>query len=101
MVSELEHELEAAMVRIAGEAKDLGYNPTYFLRMIHEIGGLRTAKQLVLSATPSDGFLRLWEMGRLDLTVEALLLQPRFRTLVTAQEALAARKRLAEYGYEI
>lgn len=37
---------------------------------------------------------------RLDLTVEALVLQPKWATLFSEHELQTARKRLAEYGYE-
>ncbi len=96
-----QHELEAALVRVANESKALGYNPTSFLRMIHELGGLQTTKQLINSDTPSDGFVKLWEMKRLDLTVEALVVESKqFRTLFLTSEILRARHRLKGYGYE-
>jgi len=39
------------------------------------LGGLATAKQLLWSETPSDGFTTLWAHHRLDLTVEAHVLE--------------------------
>jgi hypothetical protein len=39
---------------------------TRFLQMISEQGGLATARQLLWSDTPSDGFTTLWEHHRLD-----------------------------------
>ncbi len=96
-----EHQLEAAMVHVANESKAIGYNPTYFLRMIHEIGGLATAKKLITSDAPSEGFVKLWEMGRLDLTIEALAVgSAEFRPLFSSTEILKARKRLRDYNYE-
>jgi hypothetical protein len=95
-----EHALEAEMVRIANEAKANGYNPSYFVRMIHELGGLATAQKLISSDAPSEGFVRLWELNRLDLTVEALALKPEYRALFSASEVLAARKRLSDYGFQ-
>jgi hypothetical protein len=38
--------------------------------MVNEMGGVGAAKKLINDPFPSDGFRRLWETGRLDLTVE-------------------------------
>ena len=94
-----EREFDRAMRRLYDDAKDAGYNATYFLRMLNEIGGIATAKKLVMSPRPSEGFTRLWEMERLDLSVEALVLEPHWRPLFTAEERRAARRRLEDYGH--
>lgn len=55
-VHELELRFHRAMIRIYEDAKrDAGYTATRFLQMISERGGLATARQLVVSSTPSDG----------------------------------------------
>jgi hypothetical protein len=42
----------------------------------------------------------LWERGRLDLTVEALVFDnAKFQSLFTAEEVEIARKRLVRYEY--
>ena len=82
------------------EAKAAGYNATYFLRMLNEIGGVATAKKLVASTQPSDGFTKLWEMKRLDLSVEALVLDPKWTMLFSDPERRAARRRLEDYGWQ-
>lgn len=43
--------------------------------MLHERYGHDTALHLIHSPDPSIGFTHLWERGRLDLTVEALVLR--------------------------
>lgn len=63
-------------------------------------GGLAAAKQLLAVDKPSQGFTELWERGRLDLTVEALVLRPEFSPLFTRSELRTARRRLEEFGYE-
>jgi hypothetical protein len=93
-------QFDQRMVDIYRTAKsELGYNATYFLRMISERGGLATARSLISSATVSEGFTALWERKRLDLTVEALVLQEEFAGLFTEDELDMARDRLAQYGY--
>jgi hypothetical protein len=88
-----------AMRKLYLDAKDAGYNATYFLRMLNDFGGVTTARRLLASSQPSEGFTRLWEMGRLDLSVEALILHDRWRRLFSTEERTAARERLANYGW--
>ncbi|RRQ27388.1 DUF262 domain-containing protein [Rhodococcus sp. Eu-32] len=78
---------------------EAGYNATYFRSMLAEIGPVATAKKLLASPTVSDGFASLWERGRLDLTVEALVLDARFETLFDLDELEVARRRLEQFDY--
>jgi hypothetical protein len=78
---------------------EAGYNATYFLQMLSAHGPTETARRLITSSKPSEGFTALWERRRLDLTVEAHVVQDRFQVLFTDAERDAARQRLAEYGY--
>lgn len=61
------------------EAEALGYRPTLFKQMLSAQGGAATVRQLLVKGKPSDGFRRLWELGRLDLTVEALIVETKWR----------------------
>jgi len=98
----LVREFHAAMARIYTRAKsEAGYNATRYLQMVSEMGGFATARQLLDAPGVSDGFTHLWERGRLDLTVEALVLQPDWRGLFTSGEVGIARDRLTSYGYEV
>jgi len=54
---------------------EIGYRPTVFLDMLHKRGGVSTAKQLINACKPSDGYTRLYEENRLDLTVEAVVIE--------------------------
>jgi hypothetical protein len=94
-----ERAFNKAMRRLYDEARAEGYQAGYFLKMLAEHGGVATAKQLINSSTPSEGFARLWELGRLDLTVEALALEPEWRALFTREELQRAETRLREYGW--
>ena len=45
------------MLRIYADAKrEVGYIATYILRMLSERGGVGTARRLIASNQPSDGF---------------------------------------------
>lgn len=67
--------------------------------MIAEYGGLATARKLLHSPSVSDGFAALWERGRLDLTVEALVSRPECAGLFTEDELGIARHRLDQFGH--
>ena len=100
-LEELERLFDEAMFSIYRRAKDEAqYNATIFLSMLTRDRGLRTAKYLINSSKPSDGYTALYERNRLDLTVEALVVENRrWHDLFTAAEVERAVKRLAQYGY--
>jgi hypothetical protein len=80
--------------------KECNYLAKRFLQMLHEHRGLETARILLHASKVSDGYVALWELKRLDLTVEALILAPEWHSLFSDQDRHIARKRLAEYGYK-
>lgn len=101
MLNDTKHRFDMAMMDIYHRARnEAKYTATRFLQMLHEHRGLETARILLHSSTVSDGYTALWERGRLDLTVEALILQPQWVTLFTDEEREIARKRLREYSYD-
>ncbi len=83
----------------ARAAKECDYRPVRFLQMVAKRGGLATARDPLSSPRPAEGLLTLWERGRLDLSVEALVCQEPWRALFTEEEVKIARKRLADLGY--
>jgi len=99
-MKDLEGSFDLEMVGISERAKkECGYNATRFLQMVTESGGLATARALLRGTDISDGFAALWERGRLDLTVEAVVLRDPWKTLFTEHELDVARKRLEDLGY--
>ena len=79
--------------------KEANYTATYFLSMLSDYGGLGTARRLLASSEVSSGFAALYERGRLDLTVEVLVMKPEFASLFTEEEIHIARQRLDDLGY--
>jgi hypothetical protein len=77
------------------------YNPGYFRKMLEDIGGLETAKKLLTANTTAQGFTKLWELDRLDLTVEALIIdnKEKYKRLFNDKETEIAEKRLRELNY--
>src|SRR2546425_4604244 len=97
MPSDLEKRFNEAMLDVYRRAKaDAGYNATRFLGMVSEMGGCETARTLLHAPTVSEGYTALWERGRLDLTVEAVILQPEWRDLFSEH----ARSRAANPDYD-
>ena len=89
------------MLQIYHQAKKhCNYNATRFYQMVNEKGGLATAKTLLASQEPQSGLTTLWECGRLDLSLEALVIDPRFEELFSKEEREGARERLVACGYE-
>jgi hypothetical protein len=97
----LERQFDVAMFNIYKRAKkEAGYNATIFLQMLYERGGLKTAKHLINTPKPSEGYVHLYEKNRLDLTVEAMVVEtPQWHDLFTSDELAKAHRRLAQYNY--
>ena len=100
MSYDVEAQFDAAMHEIYRRTKEeTGYNATRFIQILNEHRGIETARMLLHSPT-SEGYTALWERDRLDLTVEALILDnPEFHTLFEPEEVEMARNRLRDYRY--
>ena len=94
-------QFDAAMMDIYRSAySEAHYNATRYHQMLADHGGLETAQILINAGTVSDGYAALWERGRLDLTVEALVFDhPEYHHLFTPEELVRVRERLQEYRY--
>jgi hypothetical protein len=96
---ELERRFDGAMMEIYERAgREVGYWATRYLQMLRRKGGLATARHFLRSKAESEGYVKLREAGRLDLTVEALVQQPEWAQLFTEGELEQARARYREFG---
>lgn len=76
------------------------YNATVFFNMINTRGGLSTAKYLINTEQPSQGYTTLHLKKRLDLTVEAMVVEDkRWHSLFSEEELEKARKGLEKHQY--
>ena len=96
----LEDRFHRAMLNIYDAAAELGYRPSFFRQMVCQLGGVAAAKRLLSASTAQSGLTRLWELDRLDISMEALVVQERWKPLFTDAERQSARDRLNAYGYE-
>jgi hypothetical protein len=99
-MNKLENRFHEEMRDIYFTAKrELKYNASRFIQLVSSEGGLNAAKQLISKSGGTYGFEVLWENGRLDLSVEALVLKPEYEELFTQEEQDICLSRLKEYGY--
>jgi len=97
----LREEFDLAMADIYRRARrEIGYNATRYIQMLGEYGGYGTAQRLLESGEIQYGFTELWQHGRLDLTVEALVLNPRYEELFSEEQRERARSRLKAHNYD-
>ena len=102
MATDLQKRFELDMQHIYRKAKvEAKYNATPYLHMLHNYGGLETAHVLINSPNVSEGYTALWERGRLDLMVEALIYNnnPEYHELFTKQQLKTVKQRLIDYQY--
>jgi hypothetical protein len=100
-MEQLKLKFQQAMFNIYRIAKDeAGYTANVFLQMLTDRGGVSTAKFLINASKESDGYTALYERDRLDLTVEAVVVENEaWHPLFEPDEIEKARKRLLKYGY--
>lgn len=71
------------------------YTPRYYIRMLDKLKALQTAEQLLSSEKQSEGFTKLLLYGRIDLTLEYLVVtDPDFCNLFQEDMIKIAKKRL-------
>lgn len=75
------------------------YSPTRFLQMVAKNGGVKTAKALLAKDQLSDGFEALQKCGRLDLSVEAVVVDKKYAELFTDDEVNRCFMRLCDCGF--
>lgn len=81
--------------------ENVDYNATRFLHMVNVSGGVNAAKELLRARRISDGLSKLAIAGRLDISMEALVLQERWGILFNDDERQLARDELISLGYNI
>jgi hypothetical protein len=86
------------MLATYDEAAKHGYRPTYFLQMVEQYKGVGAARRL-LRGEQQQGLFHLHKLGLLRISMEALVLDERFRCLFSEKELAEARRRLHALGY--
>jgi len=102
--SNRENQFNEKVFEIYESAKRLcDYNATRFLQKIRRDGGINAAKAWLnpkyKNQPPTDGFIKLMQNGRLDISLEALVLRSPWYSFFTPDEINDAKTRLQNYGY--
>jgi hypothetical protein len=100
-MSPLEKELEIALLNLYESWKAFGRPKNIFLRMVKKTADERlykgpsgTVRFLLAKPFPSTGFLDIVRSGHRDLTVEALILQPKWKQLFTDWDYLCKKAKV-------
>lgn len=103
MPQDLEKAFHARMLELCEQAERecVGFRPGCLREMVTAEGGRAAAAHLVDAENAPGGFVRLWELGRLDLAVEAEILRPAWSALFTDAQRARAAERLARYGHDV
>ena len=100
MATRLEDEFHRALENhVYADIKSRSF-PMFLLQAMRRHGGVFAAKQLLGISMDRAGLVQLCEQGRLDLAVESLMLQERWKPLFSVDELKLARRRLSDLGYE-
>ena len=91
----MEAKFAAALAAAREQAEALGIR----IRPAEPSEALKNARRALSGRRLSDGFNQLQAKGRLDLSLEALVIDKRFTGLFTDEEANEALTRLLEAGY--
>lgn len=89
----------AELLRLIAEAEALGCRMGRLKKDAGQYGGVETAREYLRRNRLSDDFDRLAELGRLDLSMEALTVRGKFGTLFTDDEVNLCFERLCAAGY--
>lgn len=91
----MEEKFVAAWLTSREKAERLGVR----FRPVTEADAMKQAQRMLSGSRVSDGFGSLADKGRLDLSLEALVVDKRFTALFTDEEANNALNRLLDAGY--
>jgi hypothetical protein len=96
----LEQEFTEALEGTIEAAKKRKYVPSYFIQMLNDYGGVETARRLLAKSEPQTGLQRLWELGLLHESMEAVVWDNKqFHVFFTPEEISEAYRRLEELEY--
>jgi hypothetical protein len=91
----LEAEFHYEMLAIYDRAlSECGYRASRFRQLVSKVGGFKAARQLLRPGELSEGLSVLFEHGRPDLSMEALVLKEPWAALFAREELNEARRRL-------
>lgn len=99
-MEQLKRELRERYISTYNECKKFKYFPRVFLDMVVSNEDIvNVTKKLIHKEGGTSGFTMLFENNRMDLSVEKIILEPRYRELFTCEDLQAAYGRLKQFSY--
>lgn len=86
------------MERLCREIKEASHNPSRFIQMLSDGDPVDVAKRLVANE-PTDTFIKLATIHRLDLTVEHYVVMSKYKPLFDEKTISASEERLIKYKF--
>ena len=90
LIEEFERELKLNISKMG----TINYTPTTLIRMGEEFGYLDASKRLISQREETHGFTKLLLEERVELSIEALAVKPKYRSLFTERELSYCLERL-------
>ena len=79
--------------------KIVKYKPTRLMDFINKYGGYEAAVKYITTESNVQDFAVLWECERLDLSVEALITNEKYRSIFSEDVLAYCDRKLKEYSY--
>ena len=97
----LEQQFEKELIQQCDSAQEAcpAYRPVRLKQNIQRFGALKAVKELLRRGQPSDGFAVLADAGRLDLSIEAVIIKSRYGELFSDEEVNYCFELLCDQGY--
>src|SRR4051794_35356712 len=81
--------------------REIGYKAERFRQMLDEHGGVQTAQILLERTSYSYGLEKLYWSKRLQNSMEAVVLKPKFHCLFTERQRSLARAKLESLDFNV
>lgn len=100
-INYLKNKFNTDVLHIIEECKKIGYVPTRFIQMLqqHKNDAYEIVPALVNKKITS-GLETLWQKGRLDLSIEAIIIKAEYKTLFSQDLINMCKKKLEAYHYK-
>lgn len=101
--------IEAKKIRFSEAVSDLykrtiyecNHRQTFLKDLMESMGGYRAAKKVLGNKKYLIGIASLKAYNRLDLSVEALVVDPQWEGIFTKRQLEVANARLSQYGFSL
>ena len=97
----LENKFNAEVLESIERMKKEVYTPTRFIRMLHQHNdnAVEAVQKLVIKGS-TLGMEKLWYSGKLNLSVEAIVIKPEYQDLFPEEIVDTCKRKLKLLGYK-